>query len=324
MPASRRQALTLLGAAALGWPVAAGGQPAPVTDEAPITVDTGVDLFEHMTAPVTIDGQGPFHFLVDTGANTSCVSQNLAAALGLEASPPTRVHTVVGVRDRPSVVLQSLQVGGRIRHRVRAPVLPIKDSGVDGILGVDWLKGQRLTLGFKSQTLEIGRSQASSRDDAGVVVPARRRSGQLTIVDADLGSQRINAMIDSGSQVSMCNSRLRRMVLDAAGPSARDPAFPVTLETLAGERFDGVMFYLPFLRLGGLQLVNVPVVHADTHIFEAWGLKDTPSVVLGMDLLTQFRTVMMDFGRSEVRFEVVDVRSAASPPAPPPPFVRPS
>jgi hypothetical protein len=53
------------------------------------------------------------------------------------------------------------------------------------------------------------------------------------------------------------------------------------------------------------------------HVFELWGLKDTPALVLGMDLLTQFDTVALDFGRSQVRFDLsqgqLNPTSAAKP-----------
>ncbi len=73
--------------------------------------------------------------------------------------------------------------------------------------------------------------------------------------------------------------------------------------TLAGESFTGESLFLPFLRLGGLHLGNVQVTHADMHVFDVWGLKDTPALVLGMDLLSQFEQVSLDFGRSRVRFD---------------------
>ena len=149
----------------------------------------------------------------------------------------------------------------------------------------------------------LARSEQSALNR--VVVPARRRLGQLTIVDADLSGHRINAMIDSGSQASICNTPLRRLVESIE--SHREPAAEhrtVRLETLAGEPFNGEMFYLPFMRLGGLTLGNVPTVYADTHIFELWGLKTQPAIVLGMDLLTQFNSVALDYGRSAVRFDL--------------------
>ena len=76
------------------------------------------------------------------------------------------------------------------------------------------------------------------------------------------------------------------------------------METVIGEPFSGELIYLPFLRLGGLHMGMVPVVYADMHVFDIWGLKDKPALVLGMDLLTQFDTVALDFGRSRVRFEL--------------------
>lgn len=278
---------------------------APDEDDTPSKINTSRDHYEHMMAPVSINGQGPFQFLMDTGANVSCVSRALADRLDLAPGPSARVHTIVGVRDRPSVVIDHLQVGSRSRKAVKAPSMPFSGADVDGVLGVDWLKGQRLVMGFKSKTLEITRSREDSNHEGRVVVPARRRLGQLTIVDAELGGRRISAMIDSGSQTTLCNSALRKLVLDAEARKGRHIEHErIGLETLAGEAFHGELFYLPFVRLGGLHLGNVAVVYADMHVFDVWGLRDTPALVLGMDLLTQFETVSLDFGRSQVRFDI--------------------
>lgn len=310
----RGTALGLLSGAAAALPLSrAWGQvpealpvPAPAPEEPSTQVGAGRDKFEHMLAPVGINGQGPFHFLIDTGANVSCVSLALAERLMLAQAPPARVHTAVGVRERPSVMIDSLSVGARSRKAVRATSLATLGAQVDGVLGVDWLTGQRLVLDFKAKNLEITRSRAEQSERNRVVVPARKRLGQLTIVDADLSGRRINAMIDSGSQASICNAPLRKLVesMESHRGAAASPHQIVKLETLAGEPFSGEMFYLPFLRLGGLTLGNVPTVYADTHIFELWGLKDQPAIVLGMDLLTQFNSVALDYGRSEVRFDI--------------------
>lgn len=280
---------------------------APASDEPPTQLDVASDRFEHMLAPVDVNGQGPFQFLIDTGANISCVSSRLAERLSLTPAAPARVHTVVGVRERPSVMIDRLQVGSRHRKSVRAPSLPIKGPEVDGVLGVDWLKGQRLALDFKAKTLEITSSRSESSELGRVVVPARRRMGQLTIVDADLNGRRISAMIDSGSQVTICNTALRQLVAAderRKGHAVQMDPRRVKLETVAGEAFSGEMLYLPFLRLGGLRLGNVGVVHTDMHVFDLWDLKDTPAVILGMDLLTQFNAVALDFGKSQVRFDL--------------------
>jgi predicted aspartyl protease len=280
----------------------------PDEDSPNTELDTGRDRNEHMLAPVTINGQGPFNFLLDTGANVSCVSHRLAQRLALKTAETELVHTVVGARERPVVVLDTLQVGPRNRKRVKAPSLPIEGPEVDGVLGVDWLKGQRLVLNFKQRRMKIVRSQSDEGEPGRIViVPARRRHGQLTIVDADLSGHRISAIIDSGAEGSLCNRHLRDLVyaIDHKRGSQPQPPRFIKMETLAGEVFTGEAINLPFLRLGGLHLGNVPVTYADMHVFEVWDLADAPAIVIGMDLLQQFEQVALDFGRSQVRFDFI-------------------
>jgi predicted aspartyl protease len=310
-PTRRSAALGLAAAAALPATAAIAQAPPPIEvpdDDGPHTeLPTRESRNEHMLAPVNINGQGPFNFLLDTGANVSCVSNRLMQRLSLISGESAPVHTVVGVRDRPIVTLDRLQVGPRKRKNVRAPALPIKGPEVDGVLGVDWLKGQRLVLDFKGKTLEITKSRNDeSQPGKAVVVPARRRKGQLTIVDADLSGKRISAIIDSGAQGTLCNGKLRDLVRASERRAGRhEPPRWVKMETLAGESFTGESIFLPFLRLGGLHLGNVGVTYADMHVFDIWDLKDSPALVIGMDLLQQFDQVSLDFGRSQVRFDFV-------------------
>lgn len=314
-PTRRTAALGVLAAGAATLPVTQAFADTPVVelpdvDEPAAQLALKESRFEHMLAPVNVNGRGPFNFLLDTGANTSCVSHKLMEKLSLTPHETARVHTVVGVRERPIVTLDELQVGPRNRKRVRAPALPIKGSEVDGVLGVDWLKGQRLVMDFKQMSMLITKSQNDeSRPGKVVVVPARQRHGQLTIVDADLSGKRISAIIDSGAQGTLCNSKLRDLVRAAEarkrGGGKAEPPRMVAMETLAGEKFMGESVFLPFLRLGGLHLGNVQVTCADMHVFDIWGLEDTPALVLGIDLLSQFEQVALDFGRSQVRFDFI-------------------
>jgi hypothetical protein len=90
---------------------------------------------------------------------------------------------------------------------VRAASLPIRGPEIDGVLGVDWLKGQRLVLDFKSNKLEITKSKEDQRRRPRRGRAGARRNGQLTIVDADLSGKRISAIIDSGAETTLCNGR---------------------------------------------------------------------------------------------------------------------
>ena len=300
----RRSLALMLGATSVGRFSATQAQtPEQEPAEPPTRVDAGKDSFTRMLAPVTLNGLGPFRFMVDTGANRSCVSKALADTLGFPEGPQVSLHTVVSNRLRSSVKVDRLQVGLRSQRNVNIPVVPMPKSEADGVLGVDWLKGRRLVLDFKGKGLEIIAPKTEFSTTNRVVVPAQRRSGQLTLIDADMHGHPISAMIDSGSEISIGNEALRKLL---PPPSAADRSLmrEVLLCTLTGERFVGQMGYLPFMRLGGLNLGNVPVVFAESHVFSLWGLKTKPAIILGMDLLTQFDAVALDFGRSTVRFDL--------------------
>jgi predicted aspartyl protease len=262
------------------------------------------DDYDHMTVPVMLNGQGPFPFMVDTGANISCVARWLADQLALPIREARPVHTVVSVRRQPMADIAELKVGDQTRRNMSVLALSIDDPKLGGVLAVDWLQNQRLTLNFDHNRLEVAPSRHEFERPGRVVVSARRRHGQLTIVEALLGDRPISALIDSGSEASLCNTALRRM-LDRTG-AAQGKAQVVEMVSILGEAFAGEMIYLPFLQLGGLQMGNVPVVESDSHAFEIWGVANTPAVLLGMDLLRQFRAVSLDFGRSQVRFDLVE------------------
>nr|QQZ49391.1 clan AA aspartic protease [Phenylobacterium glaciei] len=181
--------------------------------------------------PVTINGQGPFDFMVDTGANRSCISTQLAAKLGLPAGGKVVVNTITGGRTRQSVVVDRLQVGTRAQRRVRVPVLPFVGTTIEGLLAVDWLRGQRLVLDMANKQVSITASRRDVTAVGSVVVAARKRVGQLTIVDAAMGDKPISCMIDSGAQISIGNPILRSLL----PPQASKKLEQVTMVSVTGK-----------------------------------------------------------------------------------------
>jgi hypothetical protein len=194
-------------------------------------------------------------------------------------------------------------------RRANVPVLSAAGLRADGMLGVDWLKGERLILDIANQRLEIRKPGRGSL--AGTVVPARLRSGQLTIIDADMnGRGHINAMIDSGSEVTMGSPQLRVLA------GLHDPLFerdlqPISMIDASNRVFTGQYGFLPFVRIGGVQFGNLPIVFTSkTDVIDLWGLTGQPTVILGMDVLRQFSRVELDFSQSKVGFTVLETKRA--------------
>ena len=80
--------------------------PAPAGDEE--AVDAARDLADRMTVPVTLNGAGPFPFVIDTGSNRTVISEVLAARLGLPAGGDLKVRTATGVVTSTGVTRTSL------------------------------------------------------------------------------------------------------------------------------------------------------------------------------------------------------------------------
>jgi hypothetical protein len=62
---------------------------------------------------------------------------------------------------------------------------------------------------------------------------------------------------------------------------------------------------VPGLRIGGLALPTWPVAFADLHTFKLWNLTSQPALMNGVDVMSRFSAVSLDFLRNEVRFHDV-------------------
>ena len=278
-------------------------QTPPATIDAyqpPADLKSVVDIYKRMTGPVKIDGSGPYPFVVDTGANQSVVSAEIAARLNLKQGDPQPLNGVAGVQTTPTVTA-SLQFGGRSAHDVTLSVLPEASIGGPGMLGLDQLDGARLTLDFASEQVTIDHGEELPGGGKAFRMHARRRDGQLTLVDANLAGIPVTAFLDSGAQDTIGNMALRELAITRypLTPIQQVPIISVTGQTIAAQFAD-----LPSLRIGGVTLPNWPVAFADLHIFRMWDLIRTPAILIGVDVLSRFETVCLDFRHDEVAFRL--------------------
>ena len=286
-------------------------RPEDLEDEGAL-LESALDQSLRMTVPVYVDGLGPFEFVVDTGANSSVIAAELAAGLGLPSAGTAAVHSIVGVDQTQMVRVSELRVGAVTSGGMRLPVMPRSRMGADGLLGVDMLRNRRVGLNFKDNIFEINASSrraayAPAMDtrlrvqEPPILVPARYRSGQLVILDAEVGGTRVAAFLDSGSQITVGNIALRDAVLQAR-PKLRDKIIPAPLISATGQTIDGQLAPLPLLRMGGLGVTNLLIAFAPLHVFQIWDMVRRPSLLVGVDVLREFDDIVMDFARREVLF----------------------
>src|SRR4051794_32659701 len=142
--------------------------------------------YERMTVPVLLSGTGPYRFLVDTGADRTAISRELASHLKLEGGEEAELHSVTGTSMVATAIVPSLQLTRKPVRIVGAPLLDSANMGADGILGVDSLRSQRVMFDFAAQTMSIVPSAAPDFDaeHGTIVVLANRRNGRLVVTDA--------------------------------------------------------------------------------------------------------------------------------------------
>ncbi len=123
-----------------------------------VTAKIKLDDLSMIIVPVSINGSGPYDFLLDTGCAKTIIDQKLADQLGL---PHAGEKTVVGIlaSARMSVVhVNSLSVagasvpGGDIFSSDHPATVT---SNVRGVLGEDFLRNFDLLIDYRHQTMRI-------------------------------------------------------------------------------------------------------------------------------------------------------------------------
>jgi predicted aspartyl protease len=250
---------------------------------------------------ISINGQGPFRFIIDTGANRSVLSQALATRLGLVPSGEGVVHSIDGAELATLVDVESLSFGTLRLSRGDTPVLdgPMLD-GQHGLLGVDGMAGRLLHIDFTNQCVEIYESAAQLPMQGWLSAPARLRFGSLLMVPGEIMGVDVNVLIDTGSDISLANQNFRDALRGVAARSIQyhnGHAFtfgrPIVLEQSV---------WTPSLRLGRIVIDGVNAYIGDFHIFDFWGLQDEPTILIGMDVLARSREMAIDYERGVVYF----------------------
>jgi predicted aspartyl protease len=298
-----RRGLAGLAALALAPSLARAGN----VEQPPATATTDalryLDASRRLTVQVMINGQGPFPFLVDTGASGSAISRELADQLGLTRSGTVELHGLAGSQTVDTVRVNSLQVGRRVRGGMTLSVIERDHLGAAGLLGLEWLGNNSLMLDYESRRMKVG-SVLPLPDSQTVVVKARTKTSGLTLIDAVMPGAQLLAFLDSGSTTTVGNLALLEVA--KRNNAIVGEIVDVGLNSVTGQVLDGRLAVLSRLTLGAMTLRNVPLVVGPVHTFDYWGMGDKPAILIGSDVLQQFETVALDFKRGEVRFRVSD------------------
>jgi hypothetical protein len=282
----------------------------PSTDEIPeIVVEapepryvapTLRDRIGRIWAPVFINGKGPFRLVLDTGSNRSAVMASVAEALGIEinAENPILLRGVTGSRMVSTISVDTLAVGELELHSKRLPILTDALGGAEGVLGAEGLQDKRIVIDFRHDLIRIIRSHEERAPPGFVTVPIRIVRGLLLVADVRIGSMKADAIIDTGGQVTLANAAFREAMMRRVRPEdvLADEITGVTLDVQRGDRV-----LTPPITIGDLRIRQAHITVGDMAIFQHWKMTREPALLIGMDVLGLFDTLIIDYKRNELQ-----------------------
>jgi len=255
-----------------------------------------------LSVDVEVNGRGPYKFIVDSGADTSAVGLRIARALQLPLATPAILNGMTSRELVDRVKVDALTLGPSTIRNLELPALREEDVGGDGLIGIDALVQQRLMMDFEKRLIKVEDARKPPRTFSPdeIVITAKRRHGQLILTEVRSGRIALDAVIDTGAEISIGNVALRDKLLRRG----RDRFWTVDAIGVTGVTMKLQLASVGELQLGPVTLRDVPIAFADVPPFALFGLSDQPALLLGTDVLETFRRVSLDFRARKVRFQL--------------------
>jgi predicted aspartyl protease len=166
-----------------------------------------------VVVPVTVNGSGPYDFMLDTGSTVTAVDRELARALALDVQERGTVTTLVERVPVSLAVACRISVGPITERSVEIMIRDLGglrriDPAIRGVLGQNALDHANFLLDYRHKLLEFDTDGELERSLAGRHVPLRRevlkdnpRYGNLAVqasISTD-GIRMMDFLLDSGS-----------------------------------------------------------------------------------------------------------------------------
>jgi len=274
----------------------------PNEDDATLLASpTTIDHIGRVVVPVMVNGQGPFRFIVDTGASHSTISPDLVRRLGLTPgqAPSILLDGITGSAQVSAVTVDRLEAGRMSVEDVALPVVwaPLM-AGADGILGAAGLSDQSLVVDFRRNRVVISATVEPAVRAAAMRIHAMRQTDGLMTVSTMVGGVRVRTVIDTGSERSLANLALRNALGPPPGPGVGARVTTVYGATKQVE--PGEVRVAPMIAIERLRIADVQLVFGNFHIFKVWGMENEPAMIIGMDVLGTVESLGIDFKSHDV------------------------
>ncbi|WDI33242.1 retropepsin-like aspartic protease [Hyphococcus flavus] len=276
--------------------------PAAVTPTHPIaSVQVSYGYNGRPVIPISVNGDGPYEFILDTASTKTVIFENLRRKTELPSTPSCcmNVFSLTAVNRQPVIQIDSLAIAN---HEIAfLPVVVFEDWATQektpqGVLGLDVLSEFLIHYDEDSQTLHFydsGALPAEISTDQWFYAPLKQNSFDfdglfLFHFNAEVGmGHAFPLLLDTGAEISLGNFPLLDMI-----PTIKRQAPAIT--DMADQQIETVELRFYNMRAGGVRWDYGSIYITDAQIFPTLGYGDRPLALIGFDLLGA-RSFAIDF-----------------------------
>lgn len=245
--------------------------------------------------PVRVNDEGPFDFILDTGAGTSLLSSDSAKGLQLKILGSKDGQTAGGKVSVSLAKVDSFAVGDAKLSNVDVGIVDLSHIGktvgarIDGDLGYNFLKHFRVTIDYRNcdirfedpkQVETFGRSARTE-----VVMRLASPAKPLILVDVHAnGRGPFQFAIDTGTSTTAITPQLAKSIGVANLPIGAGTTGGAHVEVTAGS--------LKSFQVGGAKIDNMEVVVADFFTILSDAIGTQLDGIVGYNFLRNYKVVI--------------------------------
>ena len=264
-----------------------------------------------------VNGQGPYDFIIDTGATLTLAFENLAAEQTFTPSelPPRRILGLLGAAEVPVTEIGDISVGGLMLEDHIGVVLndwaaPRKTP--KGVLGLDFLTRYFVLIDSNAQRIEFYDRDAPPPEQVKKWAATNleresfgQDSGELYVIKPKLNNRAIPFILDLGASGTIINYPALRSLFSGIRFNQPRTAGGATSSRLS-DVHDGDgrarLVRIQRLRIGNQSWRKPELIAYNAEIFVELKVAGEPYGLFGSDLL-QGRSFALDFERERFYVE---------------------
>jgi len=255
--------------------------------------------------PVRVNGEGPFEFILDTGAGTSLLSSELGKKLNLKIISTKEGQSAGGKVSVSLAKVDSLAIGEAKLDDLDVGIVDLSQiaktigTRIDGDVGYNFLKHFRIAIDYHDCEIRLNAPRRIERlgRSSKAEVPMRLASlaKPLLLVDVHANDRGpFQFAIDTGTSTTAISPELAQQLGLKSSPMGSGTTAGAQVSVAAGS--------LKSFQLGGAQVDDLVVVVADFFAMLSQTVGARLDGIVGYNFLRNFK-VVIDYPGERFRLE---------------------